>query len=92
MFLQQVDFNSCPWNIALGLRSFKGNSELLKQVIRDQNHADGRPRFEVRKLRGSEWIFATESVRRYSCQERIWGLSLGVSCQLSCGVLEFEAK
>lgn len=71
MFLQQVDFNSCPWNIALGLRSFKGNSELLKQVIRDQNHADGRPRFEVRKLRGSEWIFATESVRRYSCQEKL---------------------
>ena len=71
-FLQQVDFCSCPWNIALDLPSFKGNSELLKQVVHDQSHADGRPRFEVRKLRGSEWVVATESPKRYNCQEGIW--------------------
>jgi len=70
-FLQQVDFCSCPWNIALDLPSFKGNSELLKQVVHDQSHADGRPRFEVRKLRGSEWVVATESPKRYNCQEKL---------------------
>ena len=68
-FLQETEFSSCPWNSALSLSSFRGHGEFLQHVVQDERHSDGRPRFEVRKLHGADWIFATESVRRYSQQD-----------------------